>query len=177
MMICVALLRAEDGIFWGEGMYEWMRFRRWVWFLIISLILCLSIAGCRDLSFSAGPIYIETHRALASALEENQPENLELRFAPCQEPGPARGTRIERITWTEDGDFLCVVTIDANCSDDFWAGDYTIENENELILKYTTLRSGGEDACLCQVELRYRLSNLERRDYSITVQQADLVTP
>jgi hypothetical protein len=27
------------------------------------------------------------------------------------------------------------------------------------------------------VELRYRLSNLERRDYSITVQQAGLVTP
>jgi len=144
---------------------------------VIAIVLCIGITGCGDLSFSVGPVHIDTYSALARELRNNQPENLELSFTQCKEAGPARGTEIRQVEWTDNDELNCVVTIDANCSDDFWAGDYKIEDETNLILEYTTLRAGGEDACLCQVELRYRISDLEKRDYSITVQQADLIVP
>jgi len=143
----------------------------------ITVALCTVLAGCSDLSLSLGPLYIETYGAKARELRNEQPANLELSFTRCQHPGPWHGTKVTRVEWAEGGELNCVVTIDANCSDDFWAGDYKIENENDLKLAYTTLRAGGEDACLCQVELRYRIRNLEKRDYAITVQQAGLVTP
>ena len=144
---------------------------------VIAIALCIGVTGCSDLSFGVGPVHVDTYSASARELRNNQPENLELSFSQCKKACPARGTEIKQVEWTDDDEFSCVVTIDANCSDDFWAGDYKIEDESSLILEYTTLRAGGEDACLCQVELRYRITDLEKRDYSITVQQADLVVP
>ncbi len=79
--------------------------------------------------------------------------------------------------WLEDGVFYGLVAIPANCSDDYWGGNYRIENGNELVLEYTTIRAGGEDACLCRVELEYRISGLEKRDYSIKIHQADILVP
>ncbi|HDQ72113.1 MAG TPA: hypothetical protein ENN19_08455 [Chloroflexi bacterium] len=126
---------------------------------------------------SIGPLHLDTYGASARALQKEQPENLTLDFSRCKEPGPAQGTQVTQVEWTEDDVLYCVVTIDANCSDDYWVGDYEIKGENELILEYTTIRAGGEDACLCQVELRYWISNLEQRDYTVTVRQTDLVRP
>ena len=132
-------------------------------------VVCACILGCN--------MSVDSYGALAKESRNSQPENLSLSFEKCSEPGPFFEAYVEKTEWLEGDVFYGLVAIPANCSDDYWAGNYRIENDNELVLEYTTIRAGGEDACLCRTELEYQIAGLEKRDYSISIHQADILVP
>ena len=143
------------------------------WSLVLTGLVmgavCACIVGCG--------VSVDGYGALTRELQSNQPENLSLSFEKCSEPGPFFEAYVEKTEWLEDDVFYGLVAIPANCSDDYWVGNYRIENGDELVLEYTTIRAGGEDACLCRAELEYRITGLEKRDYSIRIHQADVLVP
>jgi hypothetical protein len=138
-----------------------------VLFCVGSLLMC-AVWGCGRLDASG---------RLVRELEAHQPSELSLRAKRCSEPGPLFDTYVEATRWLEGDVFYALVAAAANCGDDYWVGDYQVEDDRNLVLEYTTIRAGGEDACVCRVELEYRINGLNRRDYSVTVHHAGTVVP
>jgi hypothetical protein len=83
------------------------------------------------------------YRRRMSEMKQSQPADLEFSFTKCKESSPEFAPRVTGAVWPDDTTFSCEVEISSYCGDDFWSGDYAVEPENTLLLKYTTLKSPG----------------------------------
>lgn len=139
--------------------------------------LTLLVLGLACVCAAGRCVRIDTYGKLVRELRSSEPSELSLSVKKCSEPGPFLEAYVEATTWLEGDVFYALIVIAANCSDDYWFGNYRVEEGNKLILEYTTIRAGGEDACVCRAELEYRIVGLVKRDYSVKIRQAGTRVP
>jgi hypothetical protein len=81
--------------------------------------------------------------------------------------GPGYDTEVEQVSWNGEHELTCIVSFTDTCELYGWEGDYQIEGKN-LILEYFTDGSSAS-ACLCHYWLEFRIGNLERKEYLVTI--------
>lgn len=76
-------------------------------------------------------------------------------------------TKVEDVQWTGKKELTCIVAFEGWCERRGLHGDYKIDGDN-LILDYDYI-FGSSSGCICKYELRYRIGNLERKEYQVTI--------
>jgi len=71
-------------------------------------------------------------------------------------------------TWTNGNTLIVEAYVKTFCGGATITGDYTLEGNN-LILKYRVKAEGPVTMCNCVHKVVYEISNLEKRNYSISI--------
>ncbi|NYZ74112.1 hypothetical protein H0O00_03140 [Candidatus Micrarchaeota archaeon] len=97
----------------------------------------------------------------------------ELRFstAPCDQDmdpyaKPAAGMLDDR--WEDDGTFVAEGFVKTYCGGANITGSYMLQG-NDLVLKYRITTGEAVTSCLCAHKVIYEFTNLQRRDYNVTL--------
>lgn len=105
------------------------------------------------------------------------PNNLEFKFALCRDAGPYFTPRIEKEDWINEDTLRIQIAVPVNCAANGFLGNYEIEEENRILLKYITIRTNGEAACICRAELEYQISDISVNEYSSNIIDLGIITP
>jgi len=101
-------------------------------------------------------------------LKRQQPDNLRIRAGKCGPVGPWINPEVNQMDWTNKNDLHINITVPSICESGGWVGNYVIEDENHLILEYEAALPSAS-ACLCPRELRYKIKDIKKKDYTISL--------
>ena len=102
---------------------------------------------------------------------KNKNSNLEFSIGQCNSNIDPYSPPIEKILsqeWLDDGTLLVEAYLKTYCAGAKISGDYELKDIN-LILKYKVTISGPVTTCVCPHGLTYKISNLEKKDYQISL--------
>jgi hypothetical protein len=103
----------------------------------------------------------------------NKNKNFEFSAGECNNSLAAHDKAqqgIREINWLNDTTIQINAVVSINCANKIKGGDYN-QDGNDLALKYKTSWSYFMASCMCAHELNYKISNIERKDYNITINQ------
>ncbi len=118
---------------------------------VLTVVMMLSVAGC---------------------LQASAP-HLDFTAAPCipsMDPytGPKAG--ILNHSWTDHRMLSVEAYLKTYCGGAVISGDYSVQGD-QLVLLYNVTADGPVTSCLCTHRLVYAISNIERRDFQVVIQE------
>jgi hypothetical protein len=118
---------------------------------LLAVIIMLSFAGC---------------------LQASAP-HLDFTTAPCIptiDPYTQPPAGILNQTWTDHRMLSVEAYLKTYCGGAVISGDYTVQGDH-LVLFYNVTAQGPVTSCLCTHRLVYTISNIEKREYRVTIQE------
>jgi hypothetical protein len=123
------------------------RAKKGVWVAIVVLV----ILGAFFLFFNKG----------------NLQKNLDFSSSDCKDMGYFKYIEgVRNVRWVDDSTIEILARVSLNCADSVKSGSYKIRGKR-IFLDYSIDSSLFQATCLCNKDLIYRISNIERKDYEI----------